>query len=225
MTTIFNYTFKDKQLLKQALRHSSAKTETLPSNERLEFLGDSVLGLTVAELLYNKFPQKEEGELTLIKSEVVSQPILARIARETGIDRLIEKGKGMQEVPESIMADAVEAILGAIFLEAKLQPVQKIINEYFLPKIDEINQRPYEMNYKALLQHYTQKEYLILPEYKVVKATGPAHKPVFEVMVRIGKQTFGPARGATKKEAEQKVARMALDGIKQMNLNRRSSHL
>jgi len=214
MTSIFDYAFNDENLLKQALRHSSAKGENLPSNERLEFLGDAVLGLVISDILYKKFPEKEEGELTSIKSEVVSRPILKDIAVKHEINGLIEKGKGIKQMPDSILANTLEAVLGAIYLDSGLLPVSNIIKDIFSEKIDEISQRPYEINYKAMLQHISQKENNLLPEYKLSKTSGPAHNPIFEVTVKIGDKTFGPAMGKTKKEAEQNVAQIALESLK-----------
>lgn len=200
--------------MQQALRHSSAKTTPLSSNERLEFLGDAILGLVISELLYKKFPEKEEGELTMIKSEVVSRPVLTIIAREHHIDEMIQIGKGIKQIPDSLLANTLEAILGAIYLESGLETVSNIIKKIFSEQIEEISKRPSEMNYKALLQHISQRDYAALPEYHVIKATGPAHKPLFEITVRIGKETYGPASGKTKKEAEQNVAKIALEKLK-----------
>jgi len=218
MNTIFNYTFKDEALLQQALRHSSAKTTPFSSNERLEFLGDAVLGLVVSELLYKKFPDKEEGELTVIKSEVVSRPILTVLAKEYHIEQMIEIGKGIKQIPDSLLANALEAILGAIYLESGFDAASTIVKDVFSGKIDEISNRSYEINYKALLQHISQRDYATLPAYHVLKASGPAHKPVFEMTVKIAKETYGPATGKTKKEAEQNVAKIALEAIKSKNL-------
>jgi ribonuclease-3 len=214
MTIILDYTFKNDKLIKHALRHSSAKAENLPSNERLEFLGDAVLGLVISDILYEKFPEKEEGELTSIKSEVVSRPILKDIAFKHGINSLIEKGKGIKQMPDSILANTLEAILGAVYLDSGLSAASKIIKNIFSAKIDEISQRPYEINYKAMLQHISQKENNLLPEYRLAKTNGPAHDPIFEVTVKIGDKTFGPANGKTKKEAEQSVAKIALESLK-----------
>jgi ribonuclease-3 len=217
MNTIFGYTFRDEAFLEQALRHSSAKTETLPSNERLEFLGDAVIGLVVSDILYKKFPDKEEGELTIIKSEVVSRPIMANIAHEQGLQNFLQTGKGIKQLPESILSNAVESIIGAIYLEAGLDTAFGIINNLFSQKIEEISLRPQEMNYKALLQHFTQKEYNSVPQYKLIKTTGPAHEPFFEVSVGVEGTIYGPGSGKTKKEAEQQAAKMAMEKIRETN--------
>jgi len=206
--------FTNEDLLKQALRHSSAKGETAPSNERLEFLGDAVLGLVISELLFKQFPDKEEGELTMIKSEVVSRPVLAEIAHAQKIEQLIEIGKGIKEMPESILANALEALLCAIYLEKGLDEVRRLIIKLFSDKIDEVSQHPQELNYKALLQYFSQKEFGALPQYEVTKTSGPAHNPIFEVRVRVGHTTYGPAEGKTKKETEQRVAQIALLQLK-----------
>lgn len=214
MKTPLGYTFKDQFLLEQALRHSSAKDQTNVSNERLEFLGDAVLGMVTSELLYLKYPEKEEGELTIIKSEVVSRPILSAIALAEGIDKEITLGKGIKQIPDSILANALEAILGAIYLDGGLAPAKEIIDRLFLRPIEEVAQRPYEINYKAALQHYTQKYLNLMPEYQTVRTSGPAHRPVFEVTVKAGHTKYGTGTGRTKKEAEQNAAKETLEKLR-----------
>ena len=214
MDNILGYTFREPQLLEQSLRHSSVKEPTAPSNERMEFLGDAILGMVISEMLYQRFPDKEEGELTLIKSEVVSRPILAELGRAYQLDQLIKIGKGIKQIPESILANVLESLLAAVYLDGGLTAVNSIIVELFSRKIDEVaNQAP--NNYKALLQHYTQRELSLIPNYKMIKTSGPAHEPLFEVTVQIGGKEYGRGTGKTKKQAEQVAAHLTL---KQLNL-------
>ena len=138
MKRILNYTFKNLTLLKEALCHSSAKKPGSPSNERLEFLGDSVLGIVMSELLYKRFPHKEEGELTVIKSELVSGSILTDLAREVKLEERIEVGGGIKKMPESILANSLEAVFGAIYLDGGLKPIRAIIRYLFERKINEV---------------------------------------------------------------------------------------
>jgi len=214
MKTLLGYTFKNTDLLEEALRHSSAKDQTGISNERLEFLGDAVLGLVISEILYKKFPDKEEGELTVIKSEIVSRPTLARVALVQEVDQEIELGKGIKEMPPSILAGALEAILGAIYLDGGLDPVKEIIERLFSGEIQEVAARPYEVNYKASLQHYTQKYLGSIPDYQVKEVSGPAHQPLFEVVVKVADEMYGRGMGRTKKDAEQNAAKKALEKLK-----------
>lgn len=207
---ILNYTFKNLTLLKEALCHSSAKKPGSSSNERLEFLGDSVLGIVISELLYKRFPHKEEGELTVIKSELVSGSVLTDLACEVKLEGRIEVGGGIKKMPESILANSLEAVFGAIYLDGGLKPIRAIIRYLFERKINEVSSRTHEVNYKATLQHYAQRKLSLMPRYRVVKESGPAHHPIFEVIARLGKQGYGTGRGRTKKEAEQQAAQITL---------------
>ncbi|MCK4908722.1 MAG: ribonuclease III [Planctomycetes bacterium] len=217
MQDVLNYSFKNQELLEQALRHSSAKTETRACNERLEFLGDALLGMLVSEMLYREFPAMNEGELSLIKSEVVSRLTLAELAKKIELAQWIEVGKGLKEkdgLPDSILANVMEALFGAVYLDGGLVPLKEIIFRMFAGKIEEVVRREHEVNHKASLQHYAQKELGLMPLYRVVKETGPRHDPVFTVMVKIGDTEYGPGEGKTKKEAEQAAAQVALAELK-----------
>ena len=220
MENTLNYEFRDKLLLEQALRHSSAKSDNAGSNERLEFLGDSLLGMVISEMLYRQFPEMQEGDLSLIKSEVVSRLVLAQEAKKIELHQWIQVGKGFKEkanVPDSILANVLEALFGAIYLDGGLEPLKIIIIRLFSDKIAEIVAREHEVNYKAALQHYTQKELGLMPVYQVVKETGPRHEPVFTVTVRIEDKEYGPGKGKTKKEAEQSAALIALQEFGKTN--------
>lgn len=214
MSTILGYTFINPQLLEQAFRHSSVKEADSPSNERMEFLGDAILGMVISDMLYQKFPQKEEGELTMIKSEVVSRPVLAELTSAYQLDKLIKIGKGIRQIPDSILANVLESLLAAVYLDGGITAVTPIIHQLFSVKIDEAATQA-SRNYKALLQHYTQKELSVVPVYRVSKTQGPAHEPMFEITVRISDKEYGQGIGKTKKQAEQMAARLTLE---QLNL-------
>lgn len=214
--THFGYTFKDEHLLGLALTHASTKSggENKESNERLEFLGDAVLGLAISELLYEHFPLMQEGELTLFKSELVSRSTLARKARAIELDRIIQVGEGLKEkehIPGSILSNAFESILGAIYLEGGMDHAKGAIRQLFLSELTEVTLQKARQNYKAILQHYTQKKLGILPEYKIIKKAGPHHAPLFTIVVKIGEKEYGPGEGQTVKLAEQAAAHQALE--------------
>jgi len=222
------YGFRKKELLHQALTHSSAREEGdeaekssgLPHiNERLEFLGDAVLGLVISEILYTKFPLMNEGKMSVIKSNLVSRETLAQKCRFIGLDKLIIVGKGIRDklLPVSVLANAMEAVFGAIFIEDGYKQAGKIITKLFADDIAMGEETAKYSNYKAILQDYSQHRFARVPNYRVVRQSGPKHKPTFEVMVYLpgkspddGQPSFGPGIGNDKKSAEQLAAKMAL---------------
>lgn len=210
MKTILGYTFKDPSLLKQALSHPSTKNETNNSNERLEFLGDAVLSMVVSEILYREFPDKEEGQLSIIKSEIISRSILSTVALAEKLEKEIILGKGIKQISSSMLANTLEAILGAIYLDGGLEAVREIVNRLFLDRIRKVAQQPNEVNYKASLQQYTQKYFKLIPKYHIVSISGSSHSPIFEVTVKVNNQIYGVGSGRTKKQAEQNAAKEAL---------------
>ncbi len=208
---LLGHHFRDKAYIENALSHSSIKTNDRPSNERLEFLGDSVLGLVVADALYRRFPD-DEGTLTRIKSQAVSRATLQRVALAMGLDRYILVGKGVakREIPASLLGNLFEAIVGAIYLDGGYEASGKFVMRNLDIVIDEIVDDRAERNYKSMLQHYCQRERASVPTYKVLRETGPAHGRQFEVAIYVGEKECGRARAASKKEAEQGAARAAL---------------
>jgi ribonuclease-3 len=205
--------FNDPALAVQALTHSSAKDKDLPCNERLEFLGDAVLGQVVSEHLYRNFPGFEEGELSTMKSIIVSAQTLSQRARELDLEKVILLGRGLAEkrqVPKSILCNAFEALIAALYLDAGLEAARTFILRNLRVKVDEILKDEHEKNYKSMLQDYAQRRTSAVPVYKVVREHGPDHKKIFEVVVEIEGVAHGPAVGASKKEAEQRAARHAL---------------
>ena len=219
--TKINYVFNNKYYVIQALKHRSflsIKNESrLLSNERLELLGDAVLGMVVVEHLFHRFPTKEEGELTAIKSLLVSSKIFARIARQIGLGEVIllndaeEKAGGRNR--SSILADAFEAITGAIYLDGGLNTAVAFINEKLLSRIDEIVSEERNKNFKSILLEYSQGNNLGVPRYRVKKEEGPDHDKLFTIEVSIKDEALGIGKGNSKKNAEQIAAKNALKKI------------
>lgn len=203
--------FKNLELLDQAFYHRSIQNEVhnVKSNERLEFLGDSVLGFATASYLYKNF-DNPEGELAKIKSAVVSEKTLASIAKKIGIDKLLVLGKGEKlsggsEKP-ALLADCMEAIIGAYYLDSGYENAEKYVLSFIVPEIELICKEGMK-DYKTLLQEEVQKKYKSFPKYEVIKKSGPDHNQTFEIVVQINDFVLGPEKGKSKKEAEQKVAK------------------
>lgn len=211
--------FKNLDLLEQAFHHRSLTNEkkNIQNNERLEFLGDSVLGMVTAAYLYNLL-DSPEGELAKIKSYVVSEKALAPVAIKYGINKLLIMGKGEEmtggrEKP-AILADCMEAIIGAYYLDSGYKAAEKYVLAFIEPAVKDVLQNGMK-DYKTLLQEVYQKNYKECPVYELVGKKGPDHDQIFEVVVHLGKETIGPLTGKSKKEAEQKVAKAALEYLKQ----------
>jgi ribonuclease-3 len=219
LEVLLGHSFRDKSFLLNALSHSSIKTDNRPSNERLEFLGDSVLGLIVSDALYRRYPEDDEGTLTRIKSQAVSRSTLQRIAVAMGLDRHILVGKGVakREIPASLLGNLFEAIVGAIYLDAGLAAARKFILRHLDVIIGEIVEDRAERNYKSMLQHYCQREMGTVPGYRLIREAGPSHHRTFDVAVVLNGREFGRARGDSKKEAEQGSARAALLHFRAVN--------
>lgn len=203
-----------------AFSHRSFANETsdeIGNNEKLEFLGDSVLGLVVAEYLFLTFPEKVEGDLAKIKSFVVSEDSLASIARQLRVDNFILIGKGEEysggRGKKAILADALEAVIGAYFLDSGFAKSRKFILRYLVPEIDKVVANRHRKDYKTLLQELVQKRFKSYPKYSLVKRTGPDHDKTFWIQVAVDSETFGPGKGKNKKEAEQSAARIAYDKL------------
>ncbi|HEY3245437.1 MAG TPA: ribonuclease III [Phycisphaerae bacterium] len=207
------YQFKDPSLLSIALTHASVADRRVDSNERLEFLGDSVLGLIVCEELFRRFPNYLEGELTKIKSVVVSRKICAEIADRAGLGELLFLGKGMTErtrMPLSLRAAVVESIIGAIYLDGGIEAVRPFILRHVASFIDEVAGVNGHFNHKSALQQYAQQHLSATPRYESLDEQGPDHSKCFEVCVSINGRRFPSAWGPSKKDAEQKAAMLAL---------------
>jgi len=207
------FRFARLELLDQALTHSSTKTPDRPCNERFEFLGDSVLGLVITDYLFSIFPDQPEGQLTKIKSVVVSTKTLALCARDCKLHDFISVGKGVsinRRIPDSLLANAFEAVVAAIYLDGGLDDARTFVLRNLEREIAKVVRNRHAKNYKSLLQHFAQKNLAETPTYRVVDEEGPDHHKRFLVMAMVGGRQFGPGAGANKKEAEQRAARNAL---------------
>jgi len=211
------YRFKDVKLLDRALTHSSIKSSTCPSNERMEFLGDAILGMIVSEHLFSCFPEYDEGDLTKIKSVVVSSPTLAQVVQRKGLHNYVSVGKGIlkkRTIPRSILANLFEAIIAAIYLDSGIQYAKKFVLDNLSDEIVHVLQNQHQRNWKSILQQYSQKHFAATPTYEVVQEDGPDHSKNFEVTAKVGGRAFKAAWGNSKKEAEQNAAREALVELK-----------
>jgi len=212
--------FKNPELLNLALCHRSFANERgdgTGNNERLEFLGDSVLGLAVAEYLYESLPDRPEGDLAKIKSFVVSEASLSEIARGLRVDNFILIGKGEEysggRAKKAILADAFEAIIGAFFLDSGFREARRFVLEFLVPEITKVLENRHEKDYKTLLQEFAQKNYRTYPRYVLSRKTGPDHDRVFWMQVEVGGRSFGPGKGPNKKQAEQAAAAIAYEEL------------
>jgi ribonuclease-3 len=210
---VIGYSFQSPELLALALTHASVATTRVESNERLEFLGDAVLGLVVCQELYQRFGDLLEGQMTKIKSSVVSRRTCAEIAERSEIAELLFLGKGMPAsngLPQSVTSAVFEAIVGAIYLDGGLEAAREFVLANIGPFIDEALATEHQWNYKSLLQQHSQRHWNVTPEYQLLDEKGPDHSKCFEVAVSIGERHFRSAWGMSKKEAEQEAARRAL---------------
>ncbi len=212
--------FRKQELLNLAFSHRSFANENaldIGNNEKLEFLGDSVLGLVVAEYLFLQFPDKLEGDLARIKSFVVSEDSLADIARDLRVDNYILIGKGEEysggRTKKALLADCLEAVIGAYFIDSGWKASQRFILRLLVPEIDKVVENRHRKDYKTLLQELVQKRFKSYPKYSLQKRTGPDHDKTFWMEVRIGDQSYGPGQGKNKKEAEQAAAALAYEAL------------
>lgn len=215
---LLGYRFKDKKLLSVALTHASSADHRLGSNERLEFLGDAILGYVVCEYLFRTYPDLLEGELTKIKSAVVSRKVCAEISRQMNLASMLSLGKGVGSrsvLPGSIAAAVLEAVIAAIYLDSGIEPARRFILDRFMPYIDEAASSAHQQNFKSILQQYAQQHLPSIPAYLLLDEKGPDHSKCFEVCVEVGGRRYGSAWAGSKKEAEQKAALLAL---REMNL-------
>ncbi len=213
---LLTYTFGNTALLKEALTHSSIADDRLKSNERLEFLGDAVLDLIVCGELFRRFPQFAEGELTKIKSAVVSRRACCEVAQAMGMAELLLIGKGIGDrahIPSSLIANVYESITGAIYLDGGYAAASEFVLRTMTPQIDAMAATPDQQNYKAVLQQHAQKALNGGPLYELLDEKGPDHSKCFEVCVSINGRRFTSAWGPNKKMAEQKAALMALEEL------------
>jgi len=219
-TEAIHYTPCNWKLFLQALLHRSYLQflgEQWSSNERLEFLGDAILNFIVAEHLFLTYPEMEEGELTKLRSRLVNRKILAQRAKDMHLsDYLLLSSSAAQSVDsgsESIIADAVESVIGAIYLDGGLKAARKFIYATLLKNTEVFNSAMADDNYKSTLLEYTQARSLGIPRYSVIHEEGPEHDRRFTIEVSIGAQSYGSGFGRSKKEAEQAAAAQAIEHI------------
>lgn len=216
------YFFSDEQLLINALVHSSFAHEhkgaAVSHNERLEFLGDAVLNLVICHYLMNKYPHYREGDLSILKSYLVSEPVLARVALGINLGTYLLLGKGEEQTQgrkkNSLLADALEALIAAIYLDGGLEPARLFVINQFSEQLEKLRHQRHFPDYKSLLQEYTQARFSCRPQYKLVNQEGPAHNRTFEIRLKVNGQVWGQGRGRSKKEAEAEAARQAIEGLK-----------
>lgn len=210
---ILGHKFVNGVLLTQALTHSSAVDDRLESNERLEFFGDAILSIVICQTLFERFSEYPEGELTKIKSMLVSRGTCARVARRLGLPKFLIVGKGMvssKALPSSLAAGLLEAVIAAIYIDSGFDAAGDFILRNFAKLIDQVHDEEAHGNYKSLLQQHAQEQFNIAPIYVLLDEKGPDHNKCFESEVVIDQQHFSSAWGPNKKEAEQKAAYNAL---------------
>lgn len=210
------YDFQDLQLLRAALTHASGAEHRLASNERLEFLGDAILGAVVSEILFTRYPDYLEGDLTKIKSVVVSRQTCARISEALGLQEFLIVGKGMAAnptVPPSLLADVFESLVAAMYLDGGNAAAARFIVDTIGPEIELAAAGELDCNYKSLLQQFAQREFGNTPVYRLLDEKGPDHSKCFKIAAQVGDDRFQPAWGRNKKEAEQRAACNALSEL------------
>lgn len=218
---IIGYKFNNKDFLKEALTHRSYLNEnpswSLPHNERLEFLGDAVLELSVTEELYHRLPDRSEGILTPIRAALVNYQALLEIADDIKLEKhvLLSKGeaKGSDRSREAILANATEAVIGAIYLDSDYKTIKKFINQFVMARLDEVMKGESYRDPKSLLQEKIQSTKKLTPTYKVLEESGPEHNKIFKVAVYFGRKKITTGEGLSKQEAETEAAKRALKDL------------
>ena len=216
------FRFRSLELLSLSFMHRSVSNESSSlnregckiNNERLEFLGDAILGAVCATVLYQKYAEKPEGELAKIKSVAVSEEVLSGVARDLQIDNMLLLGKGEElsggRTKKAILADAV---IGALYLDSGYKAASAFVSGFLVPEIDRVAETDYHRDYKSLLQELCQHFFRSYPNYQMVKRSGPEHERLFWIEVTVNGKVYGPGTGRNKKSAEQEAARMAYEGL------------
>jgi ribonuclease III len=210
---ILRHEFKSLDLLDLSLRHASISDSRLDSNERLEFLGDAILGMIVCERIFIRYPEYLEGEMTKIKSLAVSRKICAKLAIDLGLDELILVGKGMltqPKLPQSLAAAVLESVIAAVYLDGGMEAARRFVEPLLDPLLDEAVDSGHQHNFKSVLQQHAQKAMGISPSYRILDEKGPDHAKAFHIAVELNGQRFEPCWGQSKKAAEQLAALHAL---------------
>ena len=210
---ILGHEFSNGALVKRAFTHSSAVDNRLDSNERLEFLGDAILSTIICETLFDMFRNYAEGELTKMKSMLVSRGTCARVTKRLGLMKFLIVGKGMvssKSLPTSLAAGLLEAVIAAVYIDSGFEAAREFIVKNFATLIEQVDSEEAHGNYKSLLQQHSQEQFGTAPVYVLLDEKGPDHNKCFESEVVIDQRHFPSAWGANKKEAEQKAAHNAL---------------
>lgn len=213
---ILQYEFENIALLKSALTHASGAANRLSSNERLEFLGDAVLGMTVCEWLFETYPEYSEGDLTKIKSAVVSRRTCGRTATKLGLDECLIVGRGVtrnRSYPRSLVSDVFESIIAALYLDGGADLVRDRLRAWLAEEVRLAVETQGSGNHKSVLQQHAQRELAATPVYKLIREMGPDHRKAFLIGAVIGSEAFPPAWGNNKKDAEQRAAANALASL------------
>jgi ribonuclease-3 len=211
--SVLQYRFQNPDYLRAALTHASGADHRLSSNERLEFLGDAILGLVVCEQLFTQFPDQLEGDLTKLKSIVVSRQTCAKISQALGLREFLVLGKGMTThpaVPPSVLSDVLESLIAAIYLDGGMAQAREFVLAYFGPEIESAASGDSGGNYKSLLQQFAQREHGVTPTYHLLDEKGPDQSKSIKMRAQIGRDRYAPAWGRSKKESEQRAAYNAI---------------
>ena len=219
-----NYRFKNEGYLKEALTHRSFSNENDKTkkfdNEKLEFLGDAVLNLITTEYIYNLEKDKNEGELAKLKSQIISEPVFSAIANDLKLGDYLYLSNGEilsgGRERKSILGDAFEALMGAIFKDSDYYTAKKVALKFLLDKIDNLEEIEGTGDHKTILQEVVQGKYKKMPEYVLIGTKGPDHDKIFEICVKWNDEIFGVGVGKSKKEAEKNAAKEALEKIKKL---------
>lgn len=217
-------TFLNKSLLNQSFTHSSFAHESktkVYDNERLEFLGDAVIKLVISEYIYNKFPERAEGDLTKIRAVVISDDVLGEISKKLRLGDYLLLGVNERKtggaLRKSNLANVFEAMTGAIYLDAGLGKARDVLLSFLSSEIEKTSKEGFMKDFKSALQEFVQKRKWGLPSYRVISESGPKHKKMFHIEVLIRGQKYGEGEGANKKEAEQAAAKVALSRLTKPN--------
>ena len=216
------YEFKNKKYLEEALTHRSYSNEAEKTrrfnNEKLEFLGDAILNLITTEYIYDLYGKKTEGELAKLKSQIISEPVFSTIASDIKLGEYLYLSNG--EIMSggrnrrSILGDAFEALIGAIFKDSDYYTAKNVALKFLLGKINKLEEIEGTGDYKTVLQEFVQGKYKKMPEYKLLGTKGPDHDKIFEICVRWNNKIYGVGVGRSKKEAEKHAAKEALEKLK-----------
>jgi len=216
------YLFQNSQLLTQALTHRSylhQGKEEGEDNERLEFLGDSVIEVVVSHLLLARFPHLTEGGLSKVRAEFVKESTLSSLARRLQLGQVLRLGRGEEETggreKDSILAGCLEALMAAVYLDGGYREVFRVIEDLYAPRLAEMKNEIEDKDFKTRLQEYTQRHFNDTPHYIVTDEEGPDHAKTFEVVISIGGEVYGMGKGRSKKEAEQRAAEETLRSLRE----------